>query len=770
MGKTVIIAEKPSVAADIAKALGGFRRCEDGWERDDAIVSNAIGHLVELALPEGEDRGYELPALPIIPPRFSLQPINKTASQLRLLAKLLKRSDVDQVVNACDAGREGELIFRYIYLITGCRKSMKRMWLQSMTPGAIKDAFASMRTGESMEPLFHAAQCRSEADWLIGINGTRALTKLHELKTRQRGTSNAGRVQTPTLAILVELENRIRTFVPKDYWEVHATFRAAAGKYVGKWFDPGFKKPDDEDSKADRLFDVQRAKAIEAKCAGVVPSSVKDESKPTSKAPPKLFDLTTLQRECNGKFGLSAKQTLDIAQALYQNHKVLTYPRTDAAALPEDYGDKTKEVLSSLKGTEYGEHAERVLSNDWVRPNDKRIFDNSKISDHFAIIPTGEQPSGLSDVEGKVYDLVVRRFVAAFHPAAEYLQTTRVTVVAGESFKSDGRVLLKEGWLAVYGKDASDDDVPKLTPVAAGEVPVNESVRAVGLKTKPPSRLTEATLLAAMENAGRLVDEDDLRDAMKDRGLGTPATRAATIEGLLSDRDSRGGPKEPYLRRDKKELVPQAKAMDLIAMLKENGIEALTSPRMTGDWEHKLLLMQQGKYGRAQFMAEIADMTRHIVDQIRRKAASIPIPAAEVLSAACPKCSGVVHDAGRTYACQSCDFKLWKEVAGRNLSSQEAETLLKDGHLPTLDGFVSKARKKFSAGLKLSAEKDKVEFVFEERDGGAGDGGTRKPRGEAIKDCPKCRGGKLFERSGPRGPFLGCSNYPKCKHLENLAA
>jgi len=770
MSKTVIIAEKPSVAADIAKALGGFRRSEDGWEREDAIVSNAVGHLVELAIPEGEDRGFDLYALPIIPDRFSLRPIDKTASQLRLLAKLLKRSDVDQVVNACDAGREGELIFRYIYLITGCRKVMKRMWLQSMTPGAIKEAYGAMRTGESMEPLFNAAQCRSEADWLIGINGTRALTKLNEIKTRQRGTTNAGRVQTPTLAILVDLEDRIRRFVPRDYWEVHATFRVAAGQYVGRWFDPLFKKADDEDARADRFLDAQRAKAIEAKCSGVSPSSVKDESKPTSKTPPKLFDLTTLQRECNGKFGLSAKQTLDIAQALYQNHKVLTYPRTDAAVLPEDYGDKVKEVLGNLNAPQFKPHAERVLSNDWVRVSDKRIFDNSKISDHFAIIPTGEQASGLNAVEAMVYDLVVRRFVAVFHPSAEYLQTTRLTIVAGESFKSEGRVLVKEGWLAVYGRDASEEDVPKLALVAPGEQPSNAGVRTVGLKTKAPSRLTEATLLAAMENAGKLVDDDELRDAMKERGLGTPATRAATIEGLLSDKDSRGNRKEPYLVRAQKELVPQRKAMELIGMLRENGIEVLTSPRMTGDWEHKLFLMGQRKYPRAQFMSEIANMTRHIVEQIKQKAASIPVDAAAVLGAPCPKCGGAIQDIGLNYACQACDFKLARQIAGRELASSEVETLIREGRLAAVDGFVSRARKKFSAGLKLSEAKDKVEFVFEERGEAANGGLAGKPRREAVKDCPKCRGGRLVERTGGRGPFLGCSNYPKCKHVEDVAA
>lgn len=761
MAKMLIVAEKPSVAADIAAALGGFKKEQDWRERADAVVSSAVGHLVELALPEGEDRGRELAVLPIIPARFALAAIPKTKSQLVMLGKLMKRPDIDVVVNACDAGREGELIFRYIYNYHGCRKPIRRLWLQSMTDNSIRDAFGKMLDGSEKEALYDAARCRSEADWLIGINGSRALTKLNELLSQARGSTNAGRVQTPTLAILVERERAINEFVPRDYFEVHADFRARSGTYMGKWFSVNFvADPADENKSPERLFDRARAEAIVAQCRGVAPSAVTDESKPVRSSPPKLFDLTTLQREANSKFGLSAKQTLDIAQVLYEKHKVLTYPRTDSTALPEDYLDTVTATLGTYGGSAYAEHAQRVLAGGWVRPN-KRIFDNSKISDHFAIIPNGERPGQLGDVERKIYDLVVRRFIAVFYPDAEYLKTTRITVVAGERFRTEGRVLVEEGWLAVYGKEASDEDTPALCVVAPGEVPATADVKAVGLKTKPPARFTEASLLAAMENAGKLVDDEELREAMKEKGLGTPATRAQTIEGLVADRDSKGGPKEPYVRRQKKDLIPTQKGVSLIVFLQENGIEALTSPRMTGDWEHKLRLMEQGKYGRREFMAEITDMTRHIVEEIRRRAGAAP--AAAVLGAPCPKCGGRVQDSGRTYVCSAgCGFNLWKEVAGRELSASEVETLLRAGSLPTLEGFRSRGKKPFSAGLRLSADFSKVEFVFEDR------GSAEGARAEAVKACPKCKRGSLFVRHSGKGDFLGCSNYPKCKHTENM--
>lgn len=748
MGKMLIVAEKPSVAREIADALGGFSKVEGWLESPTAIVSSGIGHLVEIYSPEAATAGKDLGSLPVIPAKFELQPIAKTKAQFTLLSKLMKRADVDQVVNACDAGREGELIFRLIYELAGCRKPMKRMWLQSMTADSIRDAYRNMRPGAEFDPLSDAAKCRSEADWLVGINGSRGITRLRERQTQNYEMMTAGRVQTPTLAILVHRELEIKNFVPRDFWEVHGTFGAQAGTYVGKWFNPAAPKPAedaDEDAAAvgNRFFDRAQADAIVAKCRGVAPSSVKDESTTTTSAPPKLFDLTSLQREANKRFKFSAKKTLDIAQALYEKHKATSYPRTDSSALPEDYVEKAKEVLGTFGGTPFGKHAERVLHNGWVK-QEKRIFDNSKISDHFAIIPTGTRPSGLDDAEAKIYDMVVRRFIAAFHPAAEYNVTTRITVVAGESFKSSGKVLVKRGWLEVYGDQEGGDETPGLCPVAAGEAVRNVSVEAKAMQTKPPARFTEATLLSAMEGAGKLVDDDELRDAMKERGLGTPATRAATIEGLLLDKDGKGHPKEPYVVREGKaqHLVPTGKGMSLIQFLEANGIEMLTSPRMTGEWEQKLRQMEKGQYSRQAFMAEIAQMTTRIIDVIRQKAGSLPAAEVRTLGAACPKCGGEVLVNQRTFDCKAaCGFKLWRDICQRTLTEGEAVQLLRDGEIKQLDDFISpKTKKKFSAGLKLNTAEWKADFVFEERAAPAGGGGSSQAGPQLEVACPICGG------------------------------
>ncbi|ANN80858.1 DNA topoisomerase 3 [Bordetella flabilis] len=756
MSKILVIAEKPSVARDIAQALGGFSKAEGGWlERGDALVSSAVGHLVTLHVPEAQTTGKDLDTLPVIPPRFGLQVLDRAKPQFNLLARLMKREDVTQVVNACDAGREGELIFRLIYEAAGCKKPIRRMWLQSMTADAIRQAYEGMRPGDEFNALADAAKCRSEADWLVGINGSRGITRLRE---RQKGAyeqMTAGRVQTPTLAIVVHRESEIRNFVPKDYWEVHATFAAQAGTYSGRWMRQGEKagEGEDPDAAGARIFDKGQALAIVAMCDGVAPSSVTDESKTTSNAAPRLFDLTTLQREANKRFKFSAKRTLDIAQALYEKHKATTYPRTDATALPEDYIDTAKQVLGSLGSrAAFGEHAKRVLDSGWVRA-DKRIFDNSKISDHFAIIPTETAPSGLDPDEAKIYDLVVRRFIAVFHPAAQYSLTTRISVVAGETFKSTGKVLVDPGWRVVYGGQGDDDRTPALCAVQPGEPVQTRGVEAKGLQTKPAARFTEATLLAAMEGAGKLVDEDELRHAMSERGLGTPATRAATIEGLLSDQDGQGRAKEPYLRREGKEqhLVPTEKGMGLVTFLETNGVGSLTSPKMTGEWEQKLRLMEKGQYSRRAFMDEIAAMTRDMIDVIRRKASDMPVAPVAQLAVPCPKCGNPgVQAKVRTFECAAaCGWKMWREIAKRDLSDAEAQELLQNGSIKPLDGFVSsKTNRKFSAGLKLGAE-SKVEFEFAERE--------PVPLGNSIgAPCPNC-GSVVHVKWGEHPQFV-CEN------------
>src|SRR3954454_5940631 len=458
MGKKLVIAEKPSVAADIARALGGFTRKGDYFEGEDYVVSSAVGHLLTLAVPEEYDvkKGkWSFAKLPVIPPHFDLAPIERSQERLNLLLRLLKRKDVSAIINACDAGREGELIFRYLVQHAKTKKPIERLWLQSMTQQSIRDGFSKLRADKDMLPLADAAKSRSEADWLVGINGTRAMTAFN---SKEGGfyLTTVGRVQTPTLAILVEREEKIKAFTAKDYWEVHARFGAKAGEYAGRWFDAEFKKDDDAERKPERMWDAKRAVAIAAACKGKKGVAT-EETKPATQLSPLLFDLTSLQREANGRFGFPARMTLSLAQALYEKHKVLTSPRTDSRALPEDYLPTVKDTLKALGDTDaFASFSRQILKQGWVKPN-KRIFDNTKISDHFAIIPTLQMPKHLNEAEQKLYDMVVRRFLAVFYPAAEYLQTTRTTRVGDHHFRTEGRVLQSPGWLAVYGRAVGEE-------------------------------------------------------------------------------------------------------------------------------------------------------------------------------------------------------------------------------------------------------------------------------------------------------------------------
>ncbi|MEX1073915.1 MAG: DNA topoisomerase III [Burkholderiales bacterium] len=733
MSKKLIIAEKPSVAADIARALGGFTRKGDHFESDDYVLSSAVGHLLELAVPEEFDvkRGkWSFAHLPVIPPRFELSPIERGADRLNLLLRLLKRKDVDALINACDAGREGELIFRYIVQHARVKKPIQRLWLQSMTPASIRDGFAELRADREMLPLADAAKSRSEADWLVGINGTRAMTAFN---SKEGGfyLTTVGRVQTPTLAILVEREERIREFKPRDYWEVHARFGARAGEYPGRWFDAQFKKDEDAERKPERLWRQDAADAIVAACRGMQ-GKVTEETKPTTQASPLLFDLTSLQREANGRFGFSARGTLSLAQALYERHKVLTYPRTDSRALPEDYIATVKKAMDMLSGDrEYAPFAKAALKNGWVKPN-RRIFDNSKISDHFAIIPTLQAPKHLNDAERKLYDLVVRRFLAVFHPSAEFLQTTRITVVGEHRFRTEGKVLQNPGWLAVYGRTAQDESA-NLPPVAAGEKVATLEVAAPALQTKPPARFSEATLLSAMEGAGKLVEDDELRAAMEAKGLGTPATRAAIIEGLI---------REEYMHRNGRELVPTPKAFSLFFALRHFGVTEITSPELTGDWEFKLKQMEHGKLKREEFMEHIEQVTRDLVERIKH--GDIPDTAFATVPAPCPKCGGTVQENYRKFQCQKCDFSLWKVTSGREWSPEEVAELITKRTIGPLTGFRSRMGKPFSAALKLS---DELRPEFDFGQGSAAGEGEPAPdfsAQESLGACPKC-GARVFE-------------------------
>jgi DNA topoisomerase-3 len=524
--KTLVIAEKPSVAQDIVRAItptaGKFEKHDEYFESDDWLVTSAVGHLVEIQAPEEFDvkRGkWSFANLPVIPPYFDLKPMDKTKTRLNAIVKLTKRKDVGNLVNACDAGREGELIFRLIQQYAGSKHPVKRLWLQSMTPAAIREGFDSLRSEKQMQGLADAARSRSEADWMVGINGTRAMTAFN---SRDGGffLTTVGRVQTPTLSVVVEREEKIRKFVSRDYWEIHATFLAEAGEYPAKWFDPKWKKAaanadnaePDAELRADRVWSEREALAIAEAVRGKA-ATVTEESKPTTQAAGLLFDLTSLQREANGKFGFSAKTTLSIAQSLYERHKALTYPRTDSRALPEDYVPVVKQTFEMLAASgmkHLAPHAATAIKGNYIKPS-KRIFDNAKVSDHFAIIPTLQAPSGLSEAEQKLYDLVVRRFMAVFFPSAEYLVTTRISQAVGHSFKTEGKVLVKPGWLAIYGKEAADevadakdgDKGQSLVPVKPGEMVRAEVVEAKGLKTRPPARYSEATCWARWKAPAR---------------------------------------------------------------------------------------------------------------------------------------------------------------------------------------------------------------------------------------------------------------------------
>jgi DNA topoisomerase-3 len=739
MGKTLVIAEKPSVATDLSRALvnelGRFEKKGKGretwFENDNAIITSAVGHLVELRMPttrnkKGEERKlpWNLDVLPAIPDTFELDPIEKTASRLRLVLKL--------IVNACDAGREGELIFRYIMDIGRIKKPIQRLWMQSMTRDSIIEAWHQLRSDEDMQSLADAARCRSESDWLVGLNATRALTCF---RSRHGGfnITSAGRVQTPTLAILAARESEIEAFNPETYFEVHGTFGVQAGDYDGRWFDEAWKKdPEHPHRRAERIWDHALADAIKARCDGKT-GRIEEKKRPSSQIPPQLYDLTTLQREAP----FSAKGTLQIAQALYEKHKMVTYPRTDSRYLPEDYTGTVRETMGQIANSSLPEarFAKAVLEGAENGPRlvkSKRIFDSKKVSDHFAIIPTG-RVAKLSDTEAKLYEMIVRRFIAVFYPNAEFEQTTRITRIdhsdsgtsaplvtsdraAGplvDSFRTEGRVLVKPGWLEVYGrKPGAANGKGELTAVSPGESADPRGIEIREEQTKPPARFTESTLLSAMEGAGKLLDDEALAAAMSERGLGTPATRAAIIETLITQkyivRDGNGG-------RAPLHVTPNG--MRLIELLSEMGVAGLTSPSLTGDWEYKLRQMEHGKLPRAAFMNEIENYTRDIVRRTSGHLERLKNKEFPDVDAPCPVCQATsLKQTDGTYECREldCRFRANKYIAGRKLSEDEARELFSKGRIEApLEGFRSRFNKPFEAGLKLD-EKFKVQFLFED--------------------------------------------------------
>ncbi|CAN5140449.1 DNA topoisomerase III [soil metagenome] len=761
MSKSLIIAEKPSVANDIQRVLGQqqgmskFKKEGDYFENDTHLISSAIGHLVELGMPntpEGKKPKWDFASLPIIPDEFPLEPVEKTKSRLNLLKRLMKRKDVDLIINACDAGREGELIFRYIMRVTGVTKPTMRLWMQSMTNQAITDAFKRLRSDDEMLALADAATCRSESDWLLGINGTRALTAFNSRAGGFRKTP-VGRVQTPTLTIVVEREKIISAFEPRDYWEVVGTFSVAAGTYRGRWFDPAFKKAeDDPHARPERVWEQAIAEAVRDRCLGQ-PATVEEKTRPTKTGAPLLYDLTSLQREANGRFGFSARRTLQIAQSLYEGSKALTYPRTDSRYLPEDYISTVKKTLSDLGGLRGPQlaafppdlvpHAAEAVNVHGVVPN-KRIFNSAKVSDHFAIIPTGQIPKSLDEAAAKLYKLVVQRFIAVFFPPAEFSVTKRITTIGEDKFRSDGKVMVKPGWLAVYGKDAASEAAKDeaggkaLVAVAEGEKPTTDNVEVTENQTKPPPHYNEATLLSAMEGAGKLVEDEELAEAMSERGLGTPATRASIIEGLIF---------EKYISRDGKDLLATQKGIGLVDQIHEIGVDSFSSPEMTGSWEFKLKEIEHGKLTRDQFMREIKDLTAEVVDRTRKHADEVKERVYPPVETNCPACGHrPLRQTDAYFDCANpeCKFRIYKNIGGRELTTEEAKTLFSTKIVGPLSGFRSRRGTDFEAAVELTQDekgKFKTGFVFDDQED---ESAIISNLSEADILCPY-QGGKIVE-------------------------
>jgi DNA topoisomerase-3 len=718
MAKTLVIAEKPSVGQDLARVLPGAftkhgSREEQYLESNDHVVAWAVGHLVQLADPDEYDEKFKkwrMAELPIVPERFKLVVRDeRSKKRMNVLKRLLGRDDVEHIVNACDAGREGELIFAYLYEKAGSKKPVQRLWLNSMTKAAIQSAFGDLRPGADYAPLEEAARSRSEADWIVGMNATRAATI--RLRSSFDGAVSLGRVQTPTLAILARREEEIRAFVPEPYWVVDATFDAVqqpSGRhYEGRYHAEA--QP--------RIANAQRAAEIVAACERQTGQITKLSKSRRKERVPLLYDLTSLQRDASSRFGFTARRTLAAAQRLYEEHKALTYPRTNSRYLTGDMVSEIKPIAALVGGQkEYAEAARYVTGLD-VLPLSK-VVNDAKVTDHHAIIPTNAERhpvDKMNDDDRRVYDMVVRRFLAVFHPEAEWENTRIETTVAEHIFRTRGRVLLVPGWRAAYGESAdldeaagSDDDEganQRLPKLVEGEP---ASVREISLdrkETKPPARYNDGSLLTTMETAGKLVGDEEAREAMKESGIGTPATRAAIIERLLQ---------VGYIERDGRALVVTEKGLSVIRLLGEH---PLTSPSLTGDWESRLGKIETGADSRKAFMGDIVKFAESTVGELDAKLKDVRIPRANL--GPCPVCGNDINENRKGYSCWSredpgCGFVIWKAKAGKQLPVAIAKELIKTGRTARpVTGFKGRSGKSFRARLALAQTEEgrwRVEF------------------------------------------------------------
>lgn len=769
MSKSLVIAEKPSVAQDIARALGDAKRTGNYFENDTYVITSAIGHLVEIYNPKEETEKHgklrlgnggkwsfgSLPALP----EFGLRPSRSKGAveRVNIIKRLAKRKDVSCIINACDAGREGELIFHYIanYLKESNPKfndaSVRRLWLQSMTHQAILEGLKNLRDNTDLILLREAAVARSEADWFIGINATRALSALNS-KDGGFQLTTAGRVQTPTLALLVDRERQRREHHQRKYWMLEVDFQLATGSYTGKW-NKQAKDPADPEDKLDRIWNQQQAEQLYQMCLTQPAGSVCETVKERKIRPPLLFDLTELQREANKRFSLPARRTLGAAQALYEKYKLLTYPRTESHHLPHDYVAVCEQTLTKFASGKTSGPQRDYLDMDLIAQHaaparklvatvGKRVFDTSKVSDHFAIIPTGELPRAtLPDIEQKIFDLVCRRFVSAFLPTAIMQDTIRTTTLKEEQFRTIGQVIIEPGWLAVGRSSTKDKVLPPLFP--AGEKSINQpsaQAEAAHLQendTKPPARYDDASLLGAMQKAADFVEEAELSEALKaGGGLGTPATRASVIEELL---------RTGYTARNQKELIPTAKAFSLMEVLTDMEISELTKPDLTAEWENRLRDIEAGSVNKEDFLASIQEMAKRIVAVASKHDPDAVDGDYVTLTGNCPKCQGVVKEGYRKYSCQDCGLYFWKTVAGYQLTPAEAEILLRDRRLGPLAEFKSKLGNFFTATLILSDE-GKIDMEFPDQEDDDFDPSELEGQ-DPIGPCPKCnkKDAQLFQ-------------------------
>jgi DNA topoisomerase-3 len=718
MAKTLVIAEKPSVGRDLARVLpgpfekksGAGEKTERWLEGPEHIISWAVGHLVQLAEPDEYDEKFKkwrMADLPIVPPKFKLVVRDeRSQKQMSVVKSLLRRDDVDLVINACDAGREGELIFAYLFEKANAKKPVQRLWLNSMTNDAMREGFNNLRDGAELAKLEDAARSRSEADWIVGMNATRAATI--RLRSSFDGAVSLGRVQTPTLAILTRREEEIRAFVPEPYWLIDAVFDATGNRAYEGRFHAGAQP---------RIATAEEADAIAAAVRGQAGEITKLEKTTRKEKAPLLYDLTSLQREANTRFGFSARRTLAAAQRCYEEHKALTYPRTSSRYLTSDMVPELKEVAGHVgQREEYAKAAAYVTGLDLLPLG--RVVDDAKVGDHHAIIPTNTTHNleKMSDDDRRIYDMVARRFLAVFHPEAVFENTRIETTVSEHVFRTRGKVLVVPGWRGVYGEladdggardeedEGRDQSLPKLEK---GEAVDTRVVEVLAKETKPPRRYSDASLLGAMETAGKLVDDDELREVMKESGIGTPATRAAIIERLID---------VGYVERDGRSLVPTEKGMNVIRLL---GDHPLTSPSLTGDWEQRLAAIEAGEQQRKAFMADIAKFAGSTVGELDAKLKDVRIPRANL--GPCPICGNDIIENRKGYSCWSredpgCGFVIWKSKAGKNLPAAIAKELIARGKTERpVTGFKGRSGRSFRARLALvQNEEGRMRVEFDE--------------------------------------------------------